>query len=155
MTSISTAARGAARSNLLRVLLTLSVVLNLCFVGGALWTYFHAPPPLDLEARMRQAPGELALDPRQREAFDRYASAVRAQLRQMHETVEPLLSDAWSEIAKPGADEAKITALFAAAGDKRRGFQRELTTETLSFMATLSPEQRLKFVEIARRRPHH
>ncbi len=155
MTSVSTAARGVARGNLLWVLLTLSVVLNLCFVGGALWTYVHAAPPPNLEARLRLMPGELALDPQQREAFDRYAGVIRARIRQMHETVEPLLSDAWSEIARPDADEAKITALFAAAGDKRRGFQRELTTETLTFMATLSPEQRLRFVEIARRRPHH
>jgi Spy/CpxP family protein refolding chaperone len=135
--------------------LALSVVLNLCFVGGALWTYFHAAPPPNFEARMRQMPAELALDPQQKEAFERYAGGVRARIQQMHEAVEPLLGDAWSEIAKPDADAAKIMALFSQAGEKRRGFQRDLTTETLSFLATLSPEQRVKFVEIARRRPHH
>lgn len=155
MTSVLAAARSTNRRPLLWALLTLSVVLNLCFVGGAVWTYFHAASPPNLEARLRQMPTELGLDPQQKEAFDRYAGAIRSRIRQMHEAVEPLLGDAWSEIAKPDADEPRIMGLFAAAGDKRRSFQRDLTKETLSFLATLSPEQRLKFVEIARRRPRH
>jgi uncharacterized membrane protein len=141
------------RRRLLGTLLALSVALNLCFVAGALWTYSHSGPRPSLETRLGRVPAELALDPRQQAAFEKYAGGVRVRIRQMREAVEPLLGEAWAEIAKPDADASHITALFAAAGDKRRGFQRDLATETLSFLAILSPEQRLKFVEIAHHRP--
>lgn len=154
--TVAATARGAARRHLLWVLLTLSLVLNLCFVAGALWSRFHAPPPpFNLEGRFQQMAAELALDPPQKEAFERYAQTIRAHIRQMRETVQPLIADAWSETAKPDADETKVMALFGEAAEKRRSFQRELMTTTLSFLATLSPEQRATFVEIARQRPRH
>ena len=43
--------------------------------------------------------------------------------------------------------------LFDQAGDQRRAFRRELGTATFAFLAKLSPEQRAKFVELARQRP--
>jgi Spy/CpxP family protein refolding chaperone len=43
--------------------------------------------------------------------------------------------------------------LFEEAAQQRRSFRRELATTTFSFLATLSPEQRAKFVELARQRP--
>jgi hypothetical protein len=43
--------------------------------------------------------------------------------------------------------------LFDQAGDQRRSLRRELAAATFSFLATLSPDQRAKFVELARQRP--
>ena len=74
-------------------------------------------------------------------------------MQMMHETVEPLIGNAWSELAKPDADESKVMQLFDQAGEQRRSFRRELASATFSFLATLSPEQRAKFVELARQRP--
>jgi Spy/CpxP family protein refolding chaperone len=71
----------------------------------------------------------------------------------MREAVEPLDANAWSELAKPDADDAKVMQLFDQAGDQRRAFRRELGTATFTFLAKLSPEQRAKFVELARKRP--
>jgi Spy/CpxP family protein refolding chaperone len=42
---------------------------------------------------------------------------------------------------------------FDQAAQARRGFQREMVTTTLSFLATLSPEQRAKFVQLFHQRP--
>jgi Spy/CpxP family protein refolding chaperone len=78
---------------------------------------------------------------------------MRERLQSMHEAIKPLVSDAWSEVAKPGADETKVMQLLDQAGQKRRGFVHGLTTTTLSFLAALSPEQRRKFVELAHQRP--
>ena len=74
-------------------------------------------------------------------------------MQQMHDAVEPLMSDAWSELAKPDTDEVTVTRLFDQAAQTRRSFQHELIPTTLSFLATLSPEQRAKFVELFRPRP--
>ena len=154
MTFVSAARRGATRQHLLWVALTLSLVLNLCFVAGALWARIQGPPaPFNIEDRLQRVASELKLDPQQRQNFDRYSETVRAHLQQMREAVEPLMNAAWSEIAKPDADEATVMRIFDEAAQARRGFQREMITTTLSFLGTLSPDQRAKFVQLFRQRP--
>lgn len=154
MTAASLATRGNVRQHLLWVVLALSLVLNLCFVAGALWIRIQGPPPpMNAEERLQRIGTQLALDSQQKEAFEQYAQAVRARMQLMHKAVDPLIGNAWSEVAKPDADEAKVVQLFDEAGQARRSFMRELAPITLSFLATLSPEQRAKFVELIRQRP--
>jgi uncharacterized membrane protein len=149
------AAHGATRrQHLLWVALTLSLVLNLCFVAGALWIRIQEPTlPANPEERLQRIGAQLALDPQQRQDFERYRQTVHAHMQQMREAVEPLLSAARAELAKPDADAATVERLFDEAAQTRHGFQRELLTPTLSFLATLSPEQRAKFVELFHQRP--
>jgi Spy/CpxP family protein refolding chaperone len=145
--------RGATRHYLLWVALTLSLVLNLCFVAGALWIRINGPAlTTSSEERFQRIGAELALDPQQRQAFERYSEAVRVHMQQTREAVDPLMSAARAEVAKPDADEAKVTRLFDEAAQTRRGFQRELISKTLAFLAVLSPEQRAKFVELFHQR---
>jgi len=59
----------------------------------------------------------------------------------------------WSELARPDADAARVTQLFDEAAQQRYGYRRELTLTTLSFLSNLSPEQRERFVALARQRP--
>ena len=154
MTLAQAAVRGGARRHLLRTVLVLSLALNLFFVAGALWIRLHAPPPpASPEQRLQQMAGELGLDARQREAFGHYSLGMRQRLDSMRDAVRPLVADAWAEVAKPQADETKVMRLLDEAAQKRRDSVRELTTTTLSFLATLSPEQRAKFVALARERP--
>jgi Spy/CpxP family protein refolding chaperone len=105
------------------------------------------------EERLQQIEPQLALDSRQKAAFDQYARTVRSRMQAMRAAIEPVVGNAWSELAKPDADDAKIMQLFDQAGDQRRAFRRELGTATFAFLANLSPEQRAKFVELARQRP--
>ena len=95
MTLVSTAARGATRHPLLWVVLTLSLLLNLCFVAGALWIRIQGPPlPASAAERLLRIGAELALDPQQRQAFDQYSENVRAHTQRMRDTVEPLMTAA-------------------------------------------------------------
>ena len=152
--TLASAVRGTTRHPLLWVALTLSLVLNLCFVAGALWIHIQGPsPPATPAERLQRIGAELALDPQQRQAFERYSENLRTHMQQMRETVEPLMSAAWSELAKPDADPAAAARLFDEAGQTRHGLQRELLMPTLAFLATLSPEQRAKFVELFHQRP--
>jgi len=154
VTVASMAARGGVRQHLFWLVLTLSLALNLCFVAGALWIRFHGPPlPIYPEERLQQIEPELALNPQQKQAFDVYAQTVRLRMQSMRDATEPVIGTAWSELAKPDADETKVMQLFDEAAQQRRSYRRELATTTLSFLATLSPEQRARFVELARQRP--
>jgi Spy/CpxP family protein refolding chaperone len=154
VTAVSIALRPGSRRHLFRVILVLSLALNLCFIAGALWIRVQgAPLPMSPEQRLQQIEPQLALNSQQKAAFAEYARTVRSGMQSMHEAVEPLVANAWSELAKPDAEEAKVMLLFDQAGDQRRGFRRELGTATFTFLAKLSPEQRAKFVELARQRP--
>ena len=148
------ALRPGSRQHLIWVVLILSLALNLCFVAGALWIRVQGPPPpMSPEQRLQQIEPQLALNPQQKTAFDQYAQTVRSQMQSMHDAVEPLVANAWSELAKPDADEAQIMHLFDQAADQRRAFRRELGAATFNFLAKLAPDQRAKFVELARQRP--
>ena len=142
-----------SRPRLVLVLLALSVALNLFFVAGAAWIRLHprAEGP-GLEQRYQRMAAELDLDAQQRGAFDRYVAAMRSRTANMREQVAPLMGGAWEEIVKPQADAAQVNRLFDEAAEQRRQFQREVTTQTLAFLAVLSPAQRAKFVAIARER---
>jgi Spy/CpxP family protein refolding chaperone len=149
VTFASAVSRRVTRQPLLWVALTLSLVLNLCFIAGAAWIHIHGPsPPMTPEERFQQIGAELALDPQQQQAFDRYSEAVRIHMQRMREAVEPLINAARTELAKPSADETTVLRLFDEAAQTRRDFQRELIAKTLSFLAVLTPEQREKFVDL-------
>jgi uncharacterized membrane protein len=152
---------GSPRRHLLVTLVAISVALNLFFIAGAAWTRLHDPSAaFGTDDRYEQMAAELKLDPQQRAAFDRYVATMRTRVEEMRQQVDPLIASAWEEVAKPQTDTAQVMALFDRATEKRRAFQRELTTQTLGFLSALSPEQRGKFVAIVREhrapwfRPH-
>jgi uncharacterized membrane protein len=156
---VSTATAGtraptrSPRRHLLITLVAISVALNLFFIAGALWTWLQAPSGRAApDQRYEQMAAELKLDAQQRPAFDRYVAAMRSRVDEMRQQVDPLIGSAWEEVAKPQADPARVNELFDQATEKRRAFQRDLTTQTLAFLAVLSPEQRSKFVAMARER---
>ncbi len=130
------------------------MALNLFFVTAFLWSRFRdSPRPIYAEERLEWIGTQLRLDPQQKEAFGQYAQAVHTNMQAMRGAVDPLMGKAWSEVAKPNADTATVVQLFDEAQQTRRGFMHELAPLTLSFLAKLSPEQRARFVELARQRP--
>jgi Spy/CpxP family protein refolding chaperone len=153
VTVASLSAGGGIRQHLVSILLALSLALNLFFVVGALWIRIHGPPPMNPAERLQHIGAQLTLDPEQKQAFEQYSQAVHSRMQLMHKAVDPLIADAWSEIAKPDPDQAKVIGLFDEAAQTRRGYMRELAPVTLSFLAKLSPEQRARFVELVRQKP--
>lgn len=144
---------GWFQRRVLVVILVVSVVLNLCFVAGAVWTRWHVPARwAGPEQRYQQMARELDLTAEQRTGFDAYVAAMRARTEKMRQQVAPLIGSAWEEVAKPQADGAQVMRLFDEAAEKRREFQRQASAETLKFLALLTPAQRGKFVAIARER---
>jgi Spy/CpxP family protein refolding chaperone len=145
----TTAARHPQRSRLWTALFVVSLALNLCFVAGAIWSRMHAQPVrMDMVEYYRQMASELDLDPQQRAAFDHYVAATRARTDQMRQETDPLIGAAWEEIATPQPEAGKVEQLFDEAGEKRRVFQREAASQMLALLATLSPAQRGKFVQL-------
>jgi uncharacterized membrane protein len=132
------------------ILLAVSLALNLFFVAGAVWIHLHAPP--SPATRFQQMAAELNLDAKQTAAFQEYIRGLRAHADAMRQQTEPTIGAAWAEMAKPQGDQARVMQLFDEATEKRHAMQRDTASQTFAFLATLSPEQRAKFVEIWRER---
>jgi uncharacterized membrane protein len=153
VTAVTVAVRRPARQHLIRLALALSLVLNLCFIAGAVWTRMAAPASHPgIAERLRKIESGLALDPQQRQAFDRYAATVQGRLRVMRRRITPLIGGAFTEMAKPQTKPADVMQMFDRAQAERRAFEQDLTTATLAFLARLSPTQRQEFVALVH--PH-
>jgi uncharacterized membrane protein len=153
MASAATSVRGRwPHRRILLALLVVSLVLNIFFIAGAVWTRMHPPAAGAAEQRLKGMAAGLDLDANQRAAFERYASAMRTRGDKLHQQVAPLIGSAWEEIAKPQADARQVMRLFDDAAVKRQESQHEAAALTLEFLATLSPDQRRKFVTAARER---
>lgn len=129
-------------------LLAVSLALNLCFIAGAVWVRIHPPSFTSPMQRLDQMAGELGLNPLQKQAFEQYTKSMRERLQAMRKVIRPAIAGASAEIASPRADEAKVMQFLDDAAQQRHGFMRDMTTMTLTFLATLSPKQRTRFVEL-------
>lgn len=154
---VRAARRKWPRERVLAALIVVSVVLNLFFVAGAAWTRLNRAPPVGgFEQRFQQMAGQLNLDPQQKIAFDRYAATVQSARENLRRQMAPVFEAVQQEIAQPRPDVAHIRQLLDQAAETRRRFQQEAVMQTLRFVATLSAEQRTKFIAIEREhRPPH
>ena len=153
MTSLAEASgRRAAGGWLVWLALAVSLTLNVFFVGGLVWSHFNVPPPRTALQRFQLVAAELQLTGPQKEAFEHFAVEMRRSGMQLHEGVQPLMQHVWEELGKAQPDEAALARSVDQITDNRRAYQHHLTQGLTRFLATLSPEQRARFIELARQR---
>src|SRR5215831_6373011 len=144
--------RGIPRQKLLVALLAISVALNVCVVAGALWTRYSSPESITASERFRRLEVSLNLNDQQRQAFEAYVAATRARSAQLRKDIEPSIEASWNELAKAQPDEAAILQSLADASSRWRASQRETIQATVALLATLTPDQRAKFIADERAR---
>jgi uncharacterized membrane protein len=137
---------GAPRNRTLAAILAVSIALNICVVAGAVWSRVNAPAPPTMTDRFYRLAETLDLNPPQRIAFDAYVAATIARGERVRREIEPMMDAAWKEIAKPDADQAQVMQLLDQASDRRRESQHEAVGATLTLLASLTSDQRAKFV---------
>ena len=137
------------------ILLALSLALNLFFVGGVFWVRGHGHGAMGPAERFERIAKQLTLDAKQRAAFDAFVKTVRTKARELRETNQPLVEEAWQDFAKAQPDEAAVDKLFETAATNRRNFQLEAGRALRAFLGTLSEEQRAAFIARVRSRDNH
>jgi uncharacterized membrane protein len=141
---------GWPRSRILSAVLAISLVLNVLFIAGAVWSRIDVPPSRGLDQRFEQIGAQMALDPGQRAAFDKFIAELRGRRDKVKRQVAPLYRSAWDAAGRPAMDATEVLRSFEAAFDERLRLNRETTARMIDFLATLSPEQRGRFVALAR-----
>lgn len=145
----------ARRGWWLRVALALSLTLNLFVIGGLVWSMTLAPPrlPPNPVERLIGAARALDLNPDQRAALRTFGIEARELSLSMRAANTPVMRQMWEEMAKPQADATAISRFSDQALDNRRDYQRKMAANLMTFVATLTPEQRKRFAELASQRP--
>jgi uncharacterized membrane protein len=139
-----------SRSRVLLAMLSVSLVLNVLFVAGGVWSRVEEPRPPRLDQRFEQIGAQLNLDARQRAAFNGFIAEMRGRRDKVQRQVVPLYRSAWDAAGKPAMDNSEVLRSFEAAFDERVRLNRETTAQMIDFLQTLSPEQRGRFVTLAR-----
>jgi uncharacterized membrane protein len=150
MAGVAARRGGWPRSRTLSAILAISLVLNVLFIAGAVWSRIDTPTPRGLDQRFEQIGAQLNLDPRQEAAFNGFIAEMRGRRDRVKLQVVPLYRSAWDAAGKPAMDAAEVRQSFEAAFDERLRLNRETTARMVDFLATLSPEQRGRFVALAR-----
>jgi uncharacterized membrane protein len=141
---------GRSRSGILSAVLAVSLVLNILFVAGAVWSRIEGTPARALDQRFERIGSQLELDPAQRTAFDKFIAEIGARRDKVRQQVVPLYRSAWDAAGKPSMDGAGVAQMFEAAYGERLRLNRETTARMIDFLETLSPGQRGRFVALAR-----
>jgi uncharacterized membrane protein len=142
------------RRNLAWILLGLSVVLNVFFVGGFVYAQHFGPPwagghppwqPRRADARLVS---ELNLDPGQqhtlRQAFREMRRRNAGRVRELVQLREQIVA----ELRKDKLDPATIDPLLDRVAAVRSDIQKDGLRTASEIAATLRPEQREKFREL-------
>ncbi len=155
MSSLAEAgAKSGSRGRLLWVALALSLTLNIFFVAGLLWSRAAEPPVSAFPERLARVADEINLSPDQRIAFQQLAREMQDRTQRLRGSNHPVFQRMWDELGSGQPDQAVIGRLVDEATENRRAYQTDVSAALGRFLAQLSPEQRAKFVDLAKR-PHN
>jgi uncharacterized membrane protein len=146
------AGKSGSRARLVWAALVLSLVLNVCFVGGLVWSRLQAAQPTTPAERFQQVAREMNFAGSERENFQQFFQTVRRETQQMRENNRPIMQRIFSELEKEHPDQAAVNQLIDQATENRRAYQKDMAAALAGFLATLTPAQRSRFVELLAKR---
>lgn len=154
MTAAEPNGRAPKRSRGLIIALALSLTLNVFVAGGLIWARTHFHPPLPPIKRFIVISHKLDLNDAQHAAFRHMITVMRQHGRAQFQQNHPLFDQVWDQLAKPQPDQKAIDGLIDQVDTNHRAFQKDMTATLEEFLATLTPEQRAQFANLAKyRRP--
>jgi Spy/CpxP family protein refolding chaperone len=141
------------KGKLVWILLGASLAANLFFAAGALYSFYGGEHRgWRAEVSVDDVAERLALSPAQRDGLQALRDQARNRPRPSREEREARRATFLAELAKPAFDRAGLEALMA---ERRVEFQARFLdrAEALhGYLATLDPEQRAGFLEMAKER---
>jgi|SRR5579863_4856087 len=137
---------------ILKLVLALSLTLNLCFIAGLAYTKFATEEWMSPQQRVAALAGDLRLTPEQRQGFREMIQVLRLKGQSLRAANAELQAQVMTELGKPQPDQDTVTRLFGQIADNRHQFQIQVGTALAAFFSKLTPEQRAHFIELAHHR---
>jgi len=143
------------------VLFTISLALNVFFVGGHLYTQSRAGSEASKEAVTAKTPksattrlsvDQIGLDTAQRSQFNAMRTQILARGKQYREGSRDYVARLWAELEKARPSTRVIERSLKTVADNRYAFQRRVALDAIAFMAGLDANQKARFLELAKSR---
>lgn len=140
------------RIKLLWILLGASLLLNLFFAGGVIYSKMTAE-------RLRGEPGqqfdfvadELELSEAQRAELMALRAAARERRQEMRQASQHLRQALIEEMGKPALDQARVQSLLGERSKLFVAFIGDVMDQTHDFLDTLEPEKKREFLAMMER----
>jgi Spy/CpxP family protein refolding chaperone len=135
------------RPKLMWILLAVSLVANVFFAGGALYAFYSHG-----DRGARHVSRQLDLSPAQEQGLKALRETVASRRAAMPESRGGLRLAMLAEIGKPTFDRERVATLLTEWSADRRSYFLDTAQDLHTYAATLTPEQRDKFLELAQDR---
>lgn len=141
------------KGKLVWIVLGASLAANIFFAAGAVYSLYGEPHPWRRAAvSVDDVAARLDLSPAQRDALEALRDEARARPRPSREEREQRRAAFLAELAKPEFDRAALEALMAEYRAERQARILDRAEALHDYLATLAPEQRAEFLEMAKER---
>jgi len=154
MSAAEVADRAPKRRRGVVIVLVLSLALNVFFIAGLIGHLaFHVQfghQPMGPIQRFERASHEMDLSGAQLAAFNGMIATLHQHRRETFQKNRPIFDQIWDQLAKSQPDDKAIADLIAQADANHIAFQKEATAAMESFLATLTPQQRAQFADLAK-----
>jgi Spy/CpxP family protein refolding chaperone len=135
------------RPKLMRILLTVSLVANVFFAGGALYAIYARG-----DHSVQRVSRQLDLSPAQEQDLKALRETIASRRAAMHDSRGDLRAALLAEIGNPTFDRERVATLLNEWSADRRGYFLDMAQDLHAYVATLTPAQREKFLELAQDR---
>ncbi len=140
------------RIKLLWILLGASLLLNLFFAGGVIYSKMTAERLGGASGQQLDAVAdELALSEAQRAELMALRAAARERRQEMRREGQQLRQALIEEMSKPSFDQARVQTLLGERSKLFVGFVGDVMAQTHDFLDTLEPEKKREFLAMMER----
>jgi Spy/CpxP family protein refolding chaperone len=136
------------RPKLMMILLAVSLIANVFFAGGALYAYYSQGD----RGSGRQISRQLDLTSAQVQGLKALRETVAARRAAMPESHGGLRTALLAEIGNPTFDRERVETLLTEWSAERRSYFLDTAQDLHTYVASLTPAQREKFLELAQDR---
>lgn len=137
---------------LLPILLVVSLVANVFFIAGAAYSFATKQRVFGSGDRIAHVSEQLALNDSQETALRDLRREASERRQALRDNFGELRQAMLAEIAKPEFDRAAVVALLQRRSQERAEVFTDISAGLHGFLASLTPEQRETFLELAQER---
>lgn len=143
------------------VLFTISLALNVFFVGGHLYSQSRAGAETGRQADAAKKPAakptrltveQIGLDVAQRTQFSAMRTRILDRSKQYREGSRDFVAHVWAELEKAAPSTRVIERNLKKIADNRYAYQRRAAAHAIAFMAGLDANQKARFLDLAKSR---
>ncbi len=141
------------RKSWLWLILAVSLVANVAFVGGYVGVSLQRQEVRSPLAAAQQFIERLGLDAKQLESLRRHRGAAQKASETLRQSNVAAYDAFWRELRKAEPDRAMLRDLTERVGMRHAAFSLTVADELHAFMSDLNVGQKKAFVELVRARP--